>query len=145
VCPNADSACGSPGTYARLIEVQIASQAAAGGEIVVVTLTGHADPASMHALIADLQAMAHRHDGMLRILVDETSLGSGRVGIDDISVLVQEWRKATALRSSRIAVIASNPIVRGLNQMFRLAANLERKDSLNAFSKRADAVAWLMS
>ena len=29
--------------------------------------------------------------------------------------------------------------------MFRLAANLERKDSLNAFTKRADAVAWLLS
>ena len=99
----------------------------------------------MHALIADLQAMAHQEEGMLRILVDETSLQSGRVGIDDISVLVREWRKAAALRSSRIAVIAPNPIIRGLNQMFRLAANLERKDSVNAFSKRADAVAWLVS
>jgi hypothetical protein len=36
-------------------------------------------------------------------------------------------------------------VVVKLSGMFRLAANLERKDSLNAFTKRADAVAWLRS
>jgi hypothetical protein len=112
------------------VHALIETQAEASGEIVVVKLTGSADPASMHALIAELQALAHLR-GKLRILVDETELHA--------------WRNAPDLRSSRIAVIAANPIVRGLNQVFRLLANLERKDSLNAFSERADAVAWLVA
>jgi len=107
-----------------------------------VTLSGPADPASVHALLAELQALA-RQRGTLRILVDETALQPGLMGFSDMSEIVQDWRTAPDLRASRIAVLAANPIVRGLNQVFRLLANLERKDSLNAFSERADAVAWL--
>jgi hypothetical protein len=48
--------------------------------------------------------------------------------------------------AGRVANGAAQPQeARGLNQMFRLVANLERKDSLNAFTKRADAIAWLTS
>ena len=126
------------------VQVQIESQGEAGNAIVVVKLSGHADPPSIHALITDLLAMAHGHE-TLRILVDESELQPGLVGFNDIAEMVRDWRTAPALRSSRIAIIAANPFVRGLNQMFRLAANLERKDSLNAFTKRADAVAWLLS
>jgi hypothetical protein len=69
----------------------------------------------------------------------------GLLGFNDVAEMVADWRKAPALRSSRFAFIATNPVIRGLNQLFRLTAKLERKDSMNAFSKRADAVAWLMS
>jgi hypothetical protein len=126
------------------VQVDIASHGDAGNAIVVVTLTGHADRPSIHSLITELQILAKRR-GALRILVDETELQPGLVGFNDISEMVHDWRTAPDLRSSRIAVIASNPFVRGLNQMFRLLANVERKNSLNAFSKRADAVAWLVT
>ena len=82
--------------------------------------------------------------GTLRILIDESELQPGLVGFSDIAEMVRDWRTAPNLRSSRIAVLAANPFIRGLNQMFRLLANVERRDSLSAFTKRADAVAWLV-
>jgi hypothetical protein len=125
------------------VKVQIEAEGETGDAIVVVKLSGHADPPSIHALITQLQALALRQ-GTLRILVDETDLEPGLVGFSDIAEMVRDWRTAPNLRSSRIAVMAANPFIRGLNQMFRLLANVERKDSLNAFTKRADAVAWLV-
>jgi hypothetical protein len=111
-----------------------------------VKLTGHADPPGVRALITELQNRADAHtQGTLRILMDESELQPGIVGFSDIADMVHDWRTAPALRSSRIAIVAANPFIRGLNQMFRLLANLERKDSLNAFTKRADAVAWLLT
>ena len=112
-------------------------------EITVVELTGHADRANIHGLLAELQGLALQR-GVLRILVDETAMRPGLMGFNDIHDLVSDWRTATDLKTSRIAVLASNPIVRGLNQAFRALANLERKGSMSAFSKRADAVAWLV-
>ena len=112
-------------------------------EITVVELTGHADRANIHGLLAELQGLALQR-GVLRILVDETAMRPGLLGFNDIHDLVNDWRTATALKTSRIAVVASHPIVRGLNQAFRALANLERKGSMSAFSKRADAVAWLV-
>ena len=128
------------------VQVQIESEGEVGADIVVVRLTGHADTGSIHALITELQSRASTHrDGTLRLLVDESELQPGLVGFSDIADMVHDWRAAPALRASRIAIIAANPLIRGLNQMFRLVANAERKDSLNAFTKRADAVAWLLS
>jgi hypothetical protein len=106
-------------------------------------VSGHAEPGNIHALLTELQAMA-RQRGPLRILVDESDLKPGLMGFNDIFEIVQDWRTSTALRASRIAIIAPDPIVRGLNQTFRILANLERKDVVNAFSKRADALAWLV-
>jgi hypothetical protein len=129
-----------------IVQVQIESQGEAGNVIVVVKLSGHADQAGVQGLITELQALAKGQGrGTLRILVDESELQPGLVGFNEIAEMVHDWRTAPALRSSRIAVVAANPFIRGLNQMFRLVANLERKDSLNAFTKRADAVAWLLS
>lgn len=114
-----------------------------GIEITVVRLSGHAERANLHALLIELQGRARQH-GALRLLVDETDMKAGVMGFNDIHDLVDGWRTGTALRSSLIAVVAANPIVRGLNQAFRVLANLERKGSMNAFSRRADAVAWLV-
>ena len=112
-------------------------------EITVVELSGHADRANIQGLLAELQGLAKQR-GALRILVDETAMRPGLMGFNDIHDLVNDWRTATSLKTSRIAVVAGNPIVRGLNQAFRALANLERKGSMRAFSKRVDAVAWLV-
>ncbi len=125
------------------VQGQIDFQSEAGDEIVVVKVSGPADAASVRALITELEALAQRR-GTLRILVDQTDMQPGLLGFNDIAEMVSDWRRAPALRSSRIAFIASNPVIRGLNQLFRLSAKIEHKDALNGFSKRADAVAWLM-
>ena len=115
-----------------------------GDEITIVKLSGPLEPANIHALFAVLQDRA-RKVGMLRLLIDETEMKAGLMGFNDIQDLAEEWRGATALlKSARIAVLASNPVVRGLNQAFRFLANLERKGSMSSFSKRADALAWLV-
>ena len=125
------------------MQAQIGAEGDAGNAIVVVKLSGSADAPGVHALITELQALALRQ-GTLRILMDESDLQPGLVGFSDIAEMVRDWRTAPNLRSSRIAVLAANPFIRGLNQIFRLLANVERKDSLSAFTKRADAVAWLV-
>ena len=113
-----------------------------GSDIAIVTLHGRATPADIHQLLVELDGLAHQR-ATLRLLLDETDLTAGVMGFGDIHDIASDWRGATALRSRRIAVVASNPFVRGLNQMFRVFANVEHKDSVNAFSKRADALAWL--
>jgi hypothetical protein len=122
---------------------EIASVLESGSEITVVRLTGQAESANVHALLTELQALA-RQRGALRLLIDETDLKPGLMGFNDMHELVNDWRRGQALRASRVAVVAVNPFVRGLNQMFRLLANLERTGSMNAFSQRTDAVAWLI-
>jgi hypothetical protein len=123
---------------------QISTVLEGSEEITVVELSGQAERANIQGLLGELQGLA-KERGALRILVDETAMKPGLMGFNDIHDLVSDWRTATALKTSRIAVVAENPIVRGLNQAFRALANLERKGSMSAFSKRADAVAWLVS
>ena len=114
-----------------------------GNDITIVTLSGLAEPAGIHALLTELDSMAQQ-GAALRLLLDETDLRAGVMGLSDIQDIVGEWRKASALKSRRIAVLASNPLIRGLNQMFRIFANVENKGSVSAFSDRAAAVAWLV-
>jgi hypothetical protein len=112
-------------------------------EITLVRLSGQAERPNILALLTELQGLA-RLRGSLRVLIDETDMKPGLMGFNDIHEIVNDWRSSAGLGSSRIAVIAVNPFVRGLNQMFRIVANLEGRASVNAFSKRADAMAWLM-
>ena len=112
-------------------------------EITIVELSGHADRANIQKLLAEMQGLAEQQ-GPLRVLVDETSMRPGLMGFNDIHDLVNDWRTATGLKASRIAVVARHPIVRGLNQAFRALANLERKGLMSAFSQRTDAIAWLV-
>ena len=114
-----------------------------GNDITIVTLSGLAEPAGIHALLTELDSMAQQ-GAALRLLLDETDLRAGVMGLSDIQDIVGDWRKANALKSRRIAVLASNPLIRGLNQMFRIFANVENKGSVSAFSDRAAAVAWLV-
>ena len=114
-----------------------------GNEVTIVTLSGLADPAGIHALLTELDSLAQQ-GAALRLLLDETDLQAGLMGLSDIQDIVGDWRKASALKSRRIAVVASNPLIRGLNQMFRIFANIENKGSVSAFSNRTDALAWLV-
>ena len=114
-----------------------------GNDVTLVTLSGLADPEGVHALLTELESMA-QHGAALRLLLDETDLRAGLMGLSDIQDIVGDWRKANALKSRRIAVVASHPLIRGLNQMFRIFANVENKGSVSAFSDRAAALAWLV-
>jgi len=100
-------------------------------------------PNERDALLTELDGMA-QHGAALRLLLDETELRAGLMGFGDIQDIVGDWRRSNALKSRRIAVVASNPLIRGLNQMFRLFANVENKGSVSAFSDRAAALAWLV-
>ena len=122
---------------------EISTVLAGSDEITVVELSGHADRANIQKLLAELQVLAEQR-GPLRILADETAMRPGLLGFNDIHDLVSDWRTATGLKASRIAVVARHPIVRGLNQAFRALANLERKGFMSAFSQRDDAIAWLV-
>jgi acid stress-induced BolA-like protein IbaG/YrbA len=122
---------------------EIASVLQGDAEITTVKMSGQAERPNIIALLNELQDLA-RVRGSLRVLIDETDMKPGLMGFNDIHEIVSDWRSGAGLLSSRIAVIAVNPFVRGLNQMFRIAANLEGRASVNAFSKRSDALAWLM-
>ena len=122
---------------------EIASVLQGDAEITTVKMSGQAERPNIIALLNELQELA-RLRGSLRVLIDETDMKPGLMGFNDIHEIVRDWRSGAGLLSSRIAVIAVNPFVRGLNQMFRIAANLEGRASVNAFSKRSDALAWLM-
>lgn len=113
-----------------------------GNDVTLVTLSGLADPAGIHALLTELDGLAQQGAAM-RLLLDETDLRAGLMGLSDIQDIVGDWRKANALKSRRIAVVASHPLIRGLNQMFRIFANVENKGSVSAFSDRTAALAWL--
>ncbi len=80
----------------------------------------------------------------LRILVDEMELKPGLLGFSDIprgaGLANGAGPKGQPHGGHRVG-----PHRGGLNEVFRLLAHLERKDSVTAFSKRADAVAWLVS
>lgn len=114
-----------------------------GFDVTIVTLSGLADPAGIHALLTELDGLANEGAAQ-RLLLDETDLKAGLMGLSDIQDIVGDWRKANALKSRRIAVLASNPLIRGLNQMFRIFANVEKKGSVSAFGDRAAAMAWLV-
>lgn len=109
--------------------------------VLLVKLSGRAQAETIVKLLNELNALAER-DSSLRVLIDETDLGAGFVGPNDIGRIAQAWRKADALRSIRIAAFASNPVIYGLNRMFQgLADGAER---VSVFNDRARARAWLI-
>ena len=109
--------------------------------IVLVTLSGRAQADSIVKLLDELNVLAGR-DPALRVLIDETELGAGFVGPSDIGRIARAWKNAAALRQSRIAAFATNPVIYGLNRMFQgLADGAER---VSVFNDRARARAWLL-
>lgn len=109
--------------------------------IVVVKLSGRAQAETIVKLLVELNALAER-DPAVRVLIDETELGAGFVGPSDIGRIAGAWRKASALRTVRIAALAPNPVIYGLNRMFQgLADGAER---VSVFNDQARARAWLL-
>ena len=108
---------------------------------IVVKLSGRAHAETIVDLLHELNALAER-DPAVRVLIDETELGAGYVGPRDIGRIAQAWRTAVALHSIRIAAVASNPVIYGLNRMFQgLAIGAER---VTVFHEDARARAWLL-
>lgn len=114
-----------------------------GREIAVVELTGPADRTSMLALVAELDLYAKRRRGAPRVLLDETSLEPALITPSEIRVIVRAWEDSVALRETKIAVLAPNPVLYGLNRMVQAYSDRTEK-LIGVFSDRANAVAWLV-
>jgi hypothetical protein len=112
-------------------------------EFVVVKLSGRAEAATILRLLGELSALAERN-ASLRVLIDETGLGAGFVGPADIHRIIDAWRKATALHSTRIAVFASSLAIYGLNRMFQGLAGRGAEGHISVFTEKAPARAWLL-
>ena len=110
---------------------------------VVVKLSGRAEAATILRLLAELSTLAERNSS-LRVLIDETGLGAGFVGPADIQRIIEAWKKATALQGTRIAVLASNLAIYGLNRMFQGLAGRAAEGHLSVFTEGAPARAWLL-
>jgi hypothetical protein len=109
--------------------------------LILVTLSGRAQADTIVKLLNELNALA-QGDPALRVLIDETDLGAGFVGPSDIGRIARAWKNAAALRKSRIAAFATNPVIYGLNRMFQgLADGAER---VSVFNDRTRARAWLL-
>jgi hypothetical protein len=109
--------------------------------LILVTLSGRAQADTIVKLLIELNALA-QGDPALRVLIDETDLGAGFVGPTDIGRIARAWKNAAALRKSRIAAFATNPVIYGLNRMFQgLADGAER---VSVFNDRTRARAWLL-
>jgi len=110
---------------------------------VMVKLSGRAEAATILRLLGELSTLAEQ-TASLRVLIDETGLGAGFVGPADIQRIIDAWRKATALHSTRIAVFASNLAIYGLNRMFKGIAGRGADFHMNVFTESAPARAWLL-
>ena len=78
-----------------------------------------------------------------RVLIDESGFRPGLIGPGHIRAIADQWRSSTAFGAARIAVVAPNPVIYGLNRMFQAWAN--EADRVAVFSSRADATAWLVA
>jgi hypothetical protein len=111
--------------------------------LTLVSLSGPAEAETILKLLADLSTRAER-DTSLRVLIDETSLRPGFVGPTDIQKIVAAWRRATALRTTRVAVFASNLAIYGLNRMFQGLGGRDVEGRVRIFSERLPATTWLL-
>ena len=108
-----------------------------------VSLSGRAEAASILRLLAELSALAERNSS-LRVLIDESGLGPGFVGPADIQKIIASWRRATSLRTTRVAVVASNLAIYGLNRMFQGLAGRDAEGRVRIFTDTAPATEWLL-
>jgi hypothetical protein len=111
-------------------------------DVVFVKLSGTPRPEEIVKMLDDLNALIAK-DASLRVLIDETGLNPSFVGPGDIGRFVGSWRRAAALRSTRMAVFVPNLAMYGLNRMFEGLA--DAGGHMSVFRGRADAVAWLLN
>lgn len=111
--------------------------------IVVAKLIGQADGDTIAKLSAHLAALA-AHDPLLRVLLDEGELRPGLILPQDIGGIVEGWRSMITRDTVRIAVFAPNPILYGLTRLGDAIASRDAQGRTAVFSKRDDAIAWLL-
>ncbi|MEA2661582.1 MAG: hypothetical protein QOH08_1154 [Chloroflexota bacterium] len=108
--------------------------------LIFVTLSGQPSPESIIGMLRHLDQLI-ASDPSLLVLIDESELRAAFAETTDIAHFATAWQESTALRSTRIAVFTSNRAVYGLNRMFHGLADAD--GSMNVFSDRAAALAWL--
>ena len=111
--------------------------------VIVVCLSGRAEAKTILQLLDELSTLA-QGNASLRVLIDETGLGPGFVGPTDIQKILAAWRRATSLRTTRVAVLASNLAIYGLNRMFQGLAGRDAEGRVRIFTNKAPATAWLL-
>ena len=122
---------------------EIDSRAAHEQGFTLVSLSGRAEPDTILRLLDELSALAETNT-RLRVLIDENGLGPGFVGPSDIQKIIAAWRRATSLRTTRVAVVASNLAIYGLNRMFQGLAGRDAEGRVRVFTDRAPATTWLL-
>lgn len=122
---------------------QIDPESSNDGRFIFVRLSGRAEAETILRLLDELSALAERNIS-LRVLIDETGLGAGFVGPADIGRIISAWRRATGLRSTRIAVFVSNLAIYGLNRMFQGLSGRDAEGRVSVFTDRAAATSWLL-
>jgi hypothetical protein len=121
---------------------EIATEAHGDRTIVVAKIIGQADGDTLARLSRELSPMAERGD--LRVLLDEADLRAGIVLPQDVRGIVDEWRSLLVRPNVRIAALATNPIVYGLNRVGLAIVARDTAGRVAVFSKRDEAVAWLI-
>ena len=110
---------------------------------ILVALSGRAEPDTILRLLEELRKLAEGN-ASLRVLIDESHLGPGFIGPADIQKIITAWRRATSLRTTRVAVVASNLAIYGLNRMFQGLAGRDAEGRVRIFTDKAPATTWLL-
>ena len=108
--------------------------------LIGVRLEGHPSSAAVVRMLEALDALVAK-DPSRRVLIDETELQPTLFTPGDIGRFADVWRRATALRGTRLAVFVTNPAMYGLNRMFQALADAH--GHMSVFRDRSDALAWL--
>jgi hypothetical protein len=112
--------------------------------LVMVTLTGRLDFDTISALLDELDGLAVAAlPDHLSVLIDETDAGPGLLSAGHIRSWISRWKRATALKQGRLAVIAPDLVMYGLNRMAQGIAGDESDEHLHVFRSREEALAWL--
>ena len=120
----------------RDISIEVSS----GEHLIFVKLSGSPVPDAIVGMLDELDRLI-THDTSLRVLIDESELRPSLFGPGDIGRFAGAWRRATALRESRMSVFVSNIAMYGLNRMFQGLANAG--DHVAVFQGRDEALTWL--
>jgi hypothetical protein len=111
---------------------------------VEVALSGSLGYETIAAMLEELDGLATAAlPALLKVLIDETDAGPGLLNPLDIRKWIDRWRRATALKAGRIAVVAPSFVMFGLNRMAHGLAGSDSTDHLAVFKERDAALAWL--
>ena len=112
--------------------------------LIMVTLTGRLDFDTISALLDELDGLAvAAFPDLLTVLIDETDARPGLLSAGHVRNWISRWRGATALKQGRIAVIAPDLVMYGLNRMAQGIAGADSEGHLTVFRSREEALTWL--